>query len=117
MVNQVEHHPYLTQKELHQFCKEQGIEFEAWSPLGRGRILTDPVIVELGEKYKKTPAQIILRWDLQNEVVTIPKSVHKERIIDNANVFDFELSIEDMQAIDGLNRNERFGQDPDKLDF
>jgi methylglyoxal/glyoxal reductase len=117
MVNQVEYHPYLTQKELHQFCKEQGIQFEAWSPLGRGRILTNPVIVKLGEKYEKTPAQIILRWDLQNGVVTIPKSVHKERIIDNANLFDFELSTEDMQAIDGLNRNERFGQDPDKLDF
>ncbi|ARU63809.1 aldo/keto reductase [Tumebacillus avium] len=117
MVNQVEYHPYLTQKELLAFCKQEGIQFEAWSPIMRGRVNDEPVIVQLAEKYGKTPAQIVLRWDLQHGVVTIPKSVRRERVIENAQLFDFELSAEDMATLDGLNREQRFGSDPDNFSF
>lgn len=82
----------------------------------RGR-LDLPLLLELSKKYGKTPAQIVLRWDLQNEVVTIPKSVREHRIAENAQIFDFELSQDDMALIDGLNQDERFGADPDVFDF
>ena len=113
MVNQVEYHPHLTQKELLAFCQKEGIQLEAWSPLKQGQLLSDPIINKLAEKYGKSSAQIILRWDLQNKVVTIPKSIKEQRIIENANIFDFELSAEDMEEIDGLNKDERVGPDPD----
>lgn len=112
-VNQVEFHPRLTQNELRQFCKSEQIQLEAWSPLTRGRIFNHPTIQELAEKYQKTPAQLLLRWDLQHEVVTIPKSVHPHRIQENADIFDFELTSDDIKRIDGLNANERYGPDPD----
>ncbi|MCR2823669.1 aldo/keto reductase [Lederbergia panacisoli] len=115
-VNQVEFHPLLNQQELRQYCRNAGIQLEAWSPLMQGN-LDLPQLAELAEKHEKTPAQIILRWDLQNEVVTIPKSVHKERIHENANIFDFTLSEDDMKVIDQLNKNHRFGSDPDKVTF
>ncbi|ANB61249.1 aldo/keto reductase [Anoxybacteroides amylolyticum] len=118
MVNQVEYHPRLTQKALHAFCKENGIQLEAWSPLMRGgELLNEPVLVEIGKKYGKTPAQVILRWDLQHEVVTIPKSVTPQRIKENADIFDFELTAEEMEAIDSLNQEKRIGPDPDNFDF
>lgn len=117
MVNQVEYHPHLTQTELHDFCKQNKIQLEAWSPLKQGQLLNDPTIVAIAEAHQKTPAQIILRWDLQNEVVTIPKSVKKDRIISNADIFDFQLTEEDMQKINELNKNERVGPDPDNFDF
>jgi len=117
MLNQVEFHPYLTQKELLSFCREQGIQLEAWSPLMHGSIVDEPVIVEMATKYGKTPAQIVLRWDLQHGVVTIPKSVKEHRIIENASIFDFELSQDDMDELDALNKNQRFGPDPDNFDF
>ncbi|MCZ0754908.1 aldo/keto reductase [Anoxybacillus sp. J5B_2022] len=118
MVNQVEYHPRLTQKALHVFCKEHDIQLEAWSPLMRGgELLNEPVLVEIGKKYGKTPAQVILRWDLQHEVVTIPKSVTPHRIKENADVFDFELTAEEMKAIDSLNKDQRIGPDPDNFDF
>jgi len=117
MVNQVEYHPRLTQKELHAFCKEHDIQLEAWSPLMQGKLLDEPTLVKIGEKYGKSPAQIILRWDLQSEVVTIPKSIQPHRIRENANIFDFELTDEEMEAIHALNRNERIGPDPDNFDF
>lgn len=116
MVNQVECHPLLTQVELREFCKKNKIQFEAWSPLMQGN-LDLPLLKQLGEKYKKSPAQIVLRWDLQSEIVTIPKSVHENRIIENANVFDFELSSDDMDEIDNLNENKRFGGNPDNFNF
>jgi diketogulonate reductase-like aldo/keto reductase len=115
-VNQVECHPWLTQKELLQFCQQQGIQMEAWSPLMKGN-LDEPVLKALASKYGKTVAQIILRWDLQNGVVTIPKSVHKERIVENSQIFDFTISPEDMQKIDALNQNRRLGPNPDRVDF
>ncbi|MGG0914087.1 aldo/keto reductase [Bacillus velezensis] len=117
MINQVEYHPRLTQKELLAFCTEQGIQLEAWSPLMQGQLLDHPVLREIAEKYGKSTAQVILRWDLQNGVITIPKSTKKHRIEENANVFDFELSADDMKRIDDLNENLRVGPDPDNFDF
>ncbi|MDM5197887.1 aldo/keto reductase [Fictibacillus enclensis] len=112
MVNQVEFHPRLTQKELLSYCKDKNIQLEAWRPLLKGEIFDEPVLVELAKKYEKTVAQVILRWDLQNGVVTIPKSVNKERIYQNSDIFDFELSREDMEQIDTLNTNHRNGPNP-----
>ncbi|MFC0492058.1 Glyoxal reductase [Listeria grayi] len=113
MVNQVELHPNLTQEPLRAFCKENDIVVEAWSPLGSGKMLDNPEIKKLADKYGKTVAQVILRWDYQQDIVTIPKSVHKERIQENADIFDFELSEEDVQAISALNKDERTGRNPD----
>jgi diketogulonate reductase-like aldo/keto reductase len=117
MVNQVEYHPRLTQKEVQTFCRENGIQMEAWSPLMQGQLLDNEVLVELASKYNKSVAQIILRWDLQNGVITIPKSTKEHRIIENSQVFDFELTQEDMHQINELNQNHRVGPDPDNFDF
>ncbi|ARP41890.1 Glyoxal reductase [Geobacillus thermodenitrificans] len=117
MVNQVEYHPRLTQKELQLFCQEHGIQLEAWSPLMQGQLLNNEVLQEIANKYNKSVAQVILRWDLQNGVVTIPKTTKEHRIVENASVFDFELTEEDMKKIDGLNQNHRVGPDPDNFDF
>jgi methylglyoxal/glyoxal reductase len=117
MVNQVEFHPHLTQKELLAFCKKEGIQLEAWSPLKQGQLLNEPVLEDIAHKYNKSVAQVILRWDLQNGVVTIPKSIKEHRIIENANIFDFELSLEDMEKIDGLNQDSRAGSHPDTMSF
>ncbi len=116
-VNQVELHPQLTQKELLKFTQEKGIFLEAWSPLGQGNLLENDTLVSIGKKYGKSAAQVILRWDLQVGVITIPKSVNEGRIKENADIFDFELSAEDIAAIDGLNLNQRFGSDPDNFNF
>ncbi|MFB5677387.1 aldo/keto reductase [Paenibacillus terreus] len=117
MVNQVELHPLLTQVELREYCKKQGIQIEAWSPLAQGQLLDNAVLKEIADKHGKSTAQVILRWDLQNEIVTIPKSIKEHRIIENADVFDFELSAEDMDKINALNQNHRVGPDPDTLLF
>ncbi|MCC2930728.1 glyoxal/methylglyoxal reductase [Bacillus sp. LBG-1-113] len=117
MVNQVEFHPRLTQKELRDYCKAQGIQLEAWSPLMQGQLLDNDVLTQIAETYNKSVAQVILRWDLQHEVVTIPKSIKEHRIIENADIFDFELSQEDMDKIDALNQDERVGPNPDELLF
>jgi diketogulonate reductase-like aldo/keto reductase len=115
-VNQVEYHPLLNQQELLQYCKREGIQLEAWSPIMKGN-LDLPQITGLAEKYGKTPAQIVLRWDLQHGVVTIPKSVRQERGQENANIFDFTLSEDDMNVLDQMNQHHRFGPDPDKFLF
>ncbi len=117
MVNQVEYHPRLTQKELQAFCQDNGIKLEAWSPLMQGQLLDNEVLQKIADKHNKSVAQIILRWDLQNGVVTIPKSTKEHRIVENANVFDFELTKEEMEIIDDLNQNDRVGPDPDNFDF
>lgn len=117
MVNQIELHPYLSQVELRHFCEENDIAVTAWSPLGRGRVLQDETIAAIGEKYGKSVAQTIIRWHLQSGHIVIPKSVTPSRIEENANVFDFELTAEDMAAIDALNRNERFGSHPDHFAY
>ncbi|MDI9564545.1 MAG: aldo/keto reductase [Bacteroidota bacterium] len=117
MVNQVEFHPYLQQPALQNFCRSQGIQLEAWSPIMRGKVNDIPVLQALAAKYGKTPVQVTLRWELQKQIVTIPKSVHPERILSNIDVFDFELSEEDMLSIDSLDRHHRFGADPDNFNF
>ncbi len=117
MVNQMEFHPYLVQQDLIDYCNDHQIQYEAWSPLMQGHIFNLDSIKEMGEKYGKSPAQVVLRWDLQKGVVTIPKSVKKERIIANADIFDFELSKADMAYLDGLEKSKRFGPDPDTFDF
>ena len=115
-VDQFECNPYLTRKELREYCKEQKIVSEAWSPLGRGAAFDEPVLKEIAAKYGKTVAQIILRYDVENDIVTIPKSVKPDRIRQNADIFDFELTPEDILKIDSLNRNEMHG-DPDNVNF
>ena len=105
-VNQVEFHPFLYQKDLLSFCKKNGIPLEAYSPLTRGMRLNHPTIVNIAKKYdNKTPAQILIRWSLQHNLVVIPKSIHEERILENSQVFDFELEDEDMKHLDSLNEN------------
>jgi len=116
MVNQVEYHPLLAQQPLRQFCKTNRIQLEAWSPLMQGN-LNEPILIELAAKYNKTPAQIILRWDLQNAVITIPKSTRPERISENSDIFDFVLTTEDMGKLNALDRSHRFGADPDNIYF
>ncbi len=117
MVNQMEFHPYLVQQELLDFCKANSIQYEAWSPLMQGQIFDMEVFKEMAAKYEKTIAQLVLRWDLQKGVVTIPKSSKKQRIIDNAAIFDFAISEKDMAVLDKLDKGKRFGPDPDNFDF
>lgn len=116
-VNQYEFHPELLQPELLEYCKKRGIQPEAWSPIMKGRVNHIPVMQALAAKYGKTPVQVVLRWDIQKGVVTIPKSVTPERIISNADIFDFELSDEDMAKIDKLDKNGRIGGHPDLIPF
>lgn len=116
-VNQIELHPLLNQQELRDYCSKHKIQVEAWSPLGQGHLLEHPLLQQIGAKYGKSPAQVILRWDLQNGIVTIPKSVTPQRIRENADLFDFELTPEDIGQINGLNENKRFGSDPDNFNF
>lgn len=117
MVDQIELHPTLTQEPLRKFLADNKIAVEAWSPLGQGKILENPSLIEIGKKYNKTAAQVIIRWHLQNDIIVIPKSVHEDRIKQNFDVFDFELTDNDIKRIDGLNTNERLGPDPDNFDF
>ena len=116
-VNQIEFHPFLVQPELIEYCQNQNIQVEAWSPLMEGRIVAIPAIKKMAEKYNKTPAQIVLRWDLDHKVVTIPKSVHINRLTENTQIFDFKLSREDMNLLDKLNEGKRTGPDPDNFNF
>lgn len=111
-VNQMEFHPYLIQQELVDQCAANGIVYQAWSPLMQGRIFEVPLLKKLAKKYKKNPAQIVLRWDLQRGVATIPKSIDQKRIESNADIFDFEISTDDMNAINLLDCHHRFGYDP-----
>ncbi len=117
MVNQMEFHPRLVQQDLMDFCSKNKIQYEAWSPLMQGQIFAIPEMQALAEKYDKSIAQIVLRWNLEKGVVTIPKSVRKERIASNAELFDFELSEEDVAAIDQLDQSHRVGPDPANFDF
>lgn len=116
MVNQVELHPLLAQNDLREFYAEHNIRMEAYSPLGSGALLQNEDLQKIADKYNKSVAQVILRWDLQHGIITIPKSVHQNRIEENANVFDFELAPEDMNAIDALNKDQRVGTNPEVFD-
>ncbi|MGP7818497.1 aldo/keto reductase [Niallia sp. 01092] len=117
MINQIELHPRLTQKELISFSQKHSIQVEAWSPLMQGQLLDNEELQEIAAKYNKSVAQVIIRWDLQNNIITIPKSIKEHRIIENGNVFDFELTKEEMDQIDALNQDTRVGPDPDNFDF
>jgi len=103
--NQIELSPFLQRRELVDLCQQNNITVEAYSPLARGRKLADPRLAAVAERCGKTPAQVAIRWSLQHDRVVIPKSVHRERILENAQVFDFNLSAEDMQALDGLDED------------
>ncbi|MEE2046092.1 aldo/keto reductase [Nocardiopsis tropica] len=116
MVNQVELHPLLTQKAVRDFDAEHNIATEAWSPLGHGKLLDHPGVTEVAEEHERTPAQVLLRWHVQLGNVVIPKSVTPERIRSNFEIFDFELSEEEMDRISGLDSDTRFGPDPDEFD-
>jgi methylglyoxal/glyoxal reductase len=116
-VNQVELHPLISQQELRDYCQKHNIRVEAWSPLSRGRFLDEPLLRQIAASHGKTSAQVILRWHLQNHIIPIPKSVTPSRLKENAELFDFELSQEEMKVINGLNKNQRFGADPDHIDF
>ncbi|WP_116127621.1 aldo/keto reductase [Lewinella sp. IMCC34183] len=111
-VNQIEYHPYLAQADAISKCDEHDIAITAWSPLMQGNFLKEPLFAQIGERYDKTAAQVVLRWCLQNDIIVIPKSVHRSRIVENGQLFDFELSEDDMRAIDELERGKRFGPDP-----
>lgn len=117
VLNQIETHPRLSQEPLREFCSSHSIAVEAWSPIAQGRVLHEPTLNHIAKKHGKSAAQIVLRWHLQNDVIIIPKSVHADRIEENANLFDFELSLDEMNQINSLNQNERFGPDPDHFDF
>lgn len=112
-VNQIELHPFFTQKQLRTYLKGKGILVEAWGPLAQGNRTDDPVLVSIAKAHHKTVQQVMLRWHLQNGVIAIPKSTRPERMASNTEVFDFTLSAEDMARIDSLDTGVRFGPDPD----
>ena len=116
-VNQIEFHPLLVQPDLMKACRDHNIQVVAWSPLMKGHVSRQTAIVEMAGKYGKTPAQIVLRWDLQHGVIAIPKSRQPARIAENADIFDFELAEEDVRFLDSLNEGKRFGPDPYDFDF
>jgi diketogulonate reductase-like aldo/keto reductase len=117
VINQIEFHPYLTQSKVREYCKNNNIQVEAWSPLMTGKLLENKVLKDIANKYNKTIAQIILRWDIDSGVVTIPKSTNENRIIENSNIFDFSLKNEEIEKINSLNKDLRIGPDPDNFDF
>ncbi len=119
MVNQIEIHPYFNNQALVDFYQKENIVVQAYSPLGStgAKIINDPVILKLAEKYNKTGAQIVLRWNLERNVVVLPKSVNENRIIENFDIFDFSLTKEDMTLINDLNTNVKVGADPDNFSF
>jgi diketogulonate reductase-like aldo/keto reductase len=114
VLNQIELHPRMLQKELREYGEANDIRIESWSPIGgsRGNILEDDVLKNIASKHAKTPAQIVIRWHIQHGLIVIPKSVRPARIAENFDVFDFELSTEEMQAIDHMGDGERMGPDP-----
>ncbi|MGE6259940.1 aldo/keto reductase [Heyndrickxia sporothermodurans] len=116
VLNQVECHPYLSQNELKDFCAKHDIFVEAWSPLQQGgEVLNNETVQQIAKAHNKTSAQVVLRWHLQNNTIVIPKSVTPSRIEENYNVFDFELTEDEMTAINQLNRNERKGPHPNDM--
>jgi 2,5-diketo-D-gluconate reductase A len=112
-VNQIEVHPYLTQADVRAFCAEHQIAVEAWAPIARGRVLGDPTIGSIAARVGKTPAQVVLRWHIERGDIIFPKSVTPARVRENIDIFDFELSGEDVEAITALNADERTGPNPD----
>ena len=112
-VDQVEMHPYLTNDEVRAFCAEHQIAIEAWSPIARGRVLNDPEVITVARRAAKSPAQVVLRWHIERGDIVFPKSVSPERIRENIDIFDFQLSSQEIETISALNKNMRTGPDPD----
>ncbi len=112
-IDQVELHPYLQRAHLREYCRGQGITVQAWAPLMKGRVGNVAEVVQIAQAHGRSPAQVALRWHLQHGVAVIPKSIHPERIAENADVFGFELSDEEMAAIDSLDREKRMGIGPE----
>lgn len=115
MINQIEIHPYLVQKELIEYLNKEQIVIEAWSPLARGRVVDEPLLINIGKKYQKSASQVTLRWHVQKDLIVIPKSVNPKRIAENRQIFDFELTQDEMLQIDSLNENFRTGPNPDDV--
>ena len=115
MINQIEIHPYLVQKELIEYLNKEQIAIEAWSPLARGRVVEEPLLINIGQKYQKSSSQVTLRWHVQKDLIVIPKSVNPLRIAENMQIFDFELTDTEMQQIDSLNEDFRTGPNPDNV--
>ncbi|MBB4036368.1 diketogulonate reductase-like aldo/keto reductase [Dysgonomonas hofstadii] len=118
-VNQIELHPYLTQDSDLVFCTGMGIQVGAWSQFAANQtgLFEEKILIDLANKYSKSPAQIILRWDYQRGVVTIPKSANEKRMKENLEIFDFDLAQDEIKAINSLNKDMRIGPDPDHVDF
>ena len=118
-VNQIELHPYFQNREVRAYDEEHGIATEAWSPIAQGEVLDDPVVTEIAEKVGRTPAQVVLRWQVQHGNIVFPKSVTPERIRENFEIFDFELEPGDIERIDGLEQGEagRAGPNPDQFAY
>lgn len=117
MVNQIEYHPGFMQKDIVDFCNKNNILVEAWSPLGTGKMLENEVLINIAKKYKKSPAQICIKWILQNEILPLPKSITPTRIAENIDVFDFEIAKEDMEIINSMPYFGGSGLNPDEVDF
>lgn len=117
VINQIELHPKLAQKEVRAFCKKHDIKVQAWSPLMQGQLLNHPVIEEIAKKHGKSTAQVILRWDIQQDILLVVKSVHQERMLSNADVFNFSLDSEDMEKLNSLDEGLRSGPHPDEFNF
>jgi 2,5-diketo-D-gluconate reductase A len=118
-VNQIELHPYFQNREVAAFDREHGIATEAWAPIAQGKVLDDPTLIEMAERYGRSVAQTVLRWHIQHGMIVFPKSVTPERIRENIAIFDFELEPVDVEAIDALDRGEagRGGPNPDAFDY
>lgn len=116
-VNQIEKHPLLQSPALREHCQSRGIVVEAWQPIVKGKVAEMPTLVEIGRRHGKTPVQVALRWALQHNVVVIPKTSRRQRMVENADTFDFELSADEMSAIDALDEDRRHGADPHHVPF
>ena len=115
-VNQVEFNPYIYQKEILELCNEKNIQVEGYTPLARTKRSNEIELKNISDKYGKSPSQVLIRWSLQHNVIAIPKSAHENRIKENINVFDFEISDDDMERLNSLNENLRFSPDPHNLE-
>lgn len=115
MINQIEIHPYLTQTVLVDYLRQENIAIQAWSPLARNKVSSEPLLIEIGKKYQKTASQVTLRWHIQNGYIVIPKSANPQRIAENAAIFDFGLTESEMIQINRLHKDFRTGQNPDDV--